>query len=118
MSREALNALHQTVPGLRVRFRLPGHAAAVNEIDLSPDGLRLATASNDGTARVWDAATGAQLLVLDLGSSVETVDFSPARVYVLPVEQLISLARARLTRTWTADECRRFLHLAQCPAGP
>ena len=30
----------------------------------SPDGKRLATASDDHTAKVWDAATGKELLTL------------------------------------------------------
>ena len=30
----------------------------------SPDGKRLATASGDQTAKVWDAATGEELLTL------------------------------------------------------
>ncbi len=30
----------------------------------SPDGERVVTASGDGTARVWDAATGKELAVL------------------------------------------------------
>ena len=29
------------------------------------------------------------------------------RVYVLPLDQLMELARSRLTRRWTSDECRR-----------
>mgnify|MGYP000128171588 CR=1 FL=1 len=45
-------------------FTLSGHTDNINAIVFSPDGNRIATASSDGTARVWDAATGAQLLVL------------------------------------------------------
>ena len=30
----------------------------------SPDGARVVTASRDGTARLWDAATGAETAVL------------------------------------------------------
>jgi WD40 repeat protein len=30
----------------------------------SPDGARIVTASNDHTARIWDATTGAEIKVL------------------------------------------------------
>ena len=30
----------------------------------SPDGTRIVTASDDGTARLWDAASGAEIAVL------------------------------------------------------
>ena len=43
----------------------------------SPDGTRLAFASSDKTARVWDAASGAQLLQLTHGGPVRGVAFSP-----------------------------------------
>jgi WD40 repeat protein len=33
-------------------------------VDYSPDGTRLATAGTDGIAKVWDAATGEELLAL------------------------------------------------------
>ncbi|MCH8342580.1 MAG: PD40 domain-containing protein [Planctomycetes bacterium] len=36
----------------------------MNSASFSPDGTRIVTASWDNTARVWDAATGEQLLVL------------------------------------------------------
>ena len=38
--------------------RLDGHEGAVNDIDLSADGKRLATASQDATIGLWDMASG------------------------------------------------------------
>jgi WD40 repeat protein len=37
---------------------LTGHAGRVTTAQFSPDGKRLVTASLDGTAKLWDAATG------------------------------------------------------------
>lgn len=44
--------------------RCDGHRHLVESVAWSPDGTRLASSSIDGTARIWDAATGAELLVL------------------------------------------------------
>jgi WD40 repeat protein/tRNA A-37 threonylcarbamoyl transferase component Bud32 len=44
-----------------------GHGGPVASVTLSRDGSRMATASFDQTARVWDVETGRQLAVLDLG---------------------------------------------------
>jgi eukaryotic-like serine/threonine-protein kinase len=43
---------------------LRGHLGPVVDVSFSPDGERVLTASLDGTARVWDAAQGTQLLRL------------------------------------------------------
>jgi eukaryotic-like serine/threonine-protein kinase len=44
----------------------------------SPDGKRLATGSRDGTAKVWDAASGQELLTLKGHSNfVISIAWSP-----------------------------------------
>lgn len=42
-----------------------GHTKGMLRLSFSPDGKRLASASWDGTARVWEIPTGRPLLVLD-----------------------------------------------------
>jgi WD40 repeat protein len=67
---------------------LTGHTAGISGVSFSPDGTRLATSSADGTVRV----------------------------YLLNIEELIALAKSRVTRTLTDEECRQYLRLEACPA--
>ena len=50
------------------RFSLIGHGDRVRSAAFSPDGRWLLTASRDGDARIFDAATGTQVRVLSAGS--------------------------------------------------
>ena len=43
--------------------RATGHKGAVLELHWTTDGERIASASPDKSVRVWDAATGAQVLI-------------------------------------------------------
>jgi WD40 repeat protein len=43
---------------------LRGHEGDVKQMAFSPDGTRLVTGATDGTARIWDISSGAQLAVL------------------------------------------------------
>ncbi len=53
------------------------HDGFIESGRFSPDGTRVITASWDGTARVWDPASGALLLRLELGGKGHWAGFSP-----------------------------------------
>ncbi len=79
--------LSPEVKGSEQPLTLYGHAATILSVAFSPDGKRLATASRDGTSRV----------------------------YALPLEDIIAIAKSRVTRALTTDECQKYLHVEACP---
>jgi WD40 repeat protein len=81
----------------------------------------VATASADRTAKVWDAVRGQELLTLSGHKGiVNGVAFSPdgkrlatasadgnVQIYAMDIHDLLKLARSRVTRDLTPDECKR-----------
>jgi WD40 repeat protein len=84
-SRSMLAVVHGTSVDLweaasgQLLGRLSGHAGLVNHVSFDPGGGRIATASNDRTARLWRLAARPEL-VAELrghGDSVVSATFSP-----------------------------------------
>jgi COMPASS component SWD3 len=48
-------------PNYQPHLTLKGHTAAVSQVRISPDGQWIASASADGTVKIWNASTGAIL---------------------------------------------------------
>ena len=62
----------------KIERRLDSSQRALTEIDITPDGQRLATGSLDGTLALWDVATGKLVrLVSAHDRTAECVVFSP-----------------------------------------
>ena len=61
---QAERALAEAVEKLLEKHVLSGHTDIVTSVDWSPDAKRIVSASDDGTARIWDV-TGNQLAFLD-----------------------------------------------------
>jgi WD40 repeat protein len=109
---------------------LRGHTSTVTSARFSPDGTLIATASRDGTIRLWDSRTGIEKLTLGINGGAFDVEFTPdgeklitwdwegIKVFTLNLDDLLQIARTRLTRAWTLEECQRYLHTETCPPLP
>ncbi len=96
---------------------LRGHSSWISRGAFSPDGRRVVTSSADETTRVWDSRTGRLMSTQRMhGDAANSVAYSPdgatilsagddrtARLYpcatCAPVEDLMRLARDRITRS-------------------
>ena len=56
-------------PHGKLHFTLKGHTDKVNALAFTHQGHTLASASDDGTIRLWDASTGTQMLSLPSGKT-------------------------------------------------
>jgi len=105
------------------------HQGVTAAVALSADGQLATAGAGDGHVSLWDISSGR--LVVELRTAIasneaEPLAFSPhgdyllyddggvLRRYLLDADRLIALARSRLTRGLTSDECRQYLSSSQC----
>ena len=99
---ESWRTLRQAVTRPRpMEITLTGHTDGLNQFNgaaWSPDGSRILTASWDGTARVWDAKTGEQLLIL----ANHTDELQGAR-WNRDGSRIVTMSNDRTARVWDAE---------------
>jgi eukaryotic-like serine/threonine-protein kinase len=85
---------------------LKGHTGPVKSVAFSPDGKRLASASDDHAVKVWDAGTGKETLALNGHTQwVYSVAFSPDG------KRLASASYDRTLKVWDAATGQETLTL-------
>lgn len=110
---------------------LEGPIGSILGVVFSPDGKRIVTAGSDKTCRIWDSRSGDELMVLvghtapvrsvatsKSGRYLLSADMDrTVRVWILGGDELLELARRRISRPFTNFERRKFLSDAPTDAG-
>lgn len=102
------------------------HAGRIVGLSFNADGSRLMTAGSDGLVKVWDVSSGAELTRIPMAKVVDGLWLDDQHILVgthdgvwttltLDVDELIDLARSRLSRGLTSEECTVY-RIEPCPA--
>jgi len=78
--------------------------------------------------KIWDTETGVLRLTLPASGALTDLAYAPdgrhlaaispdgfVTLYTLHVDELLEVARSRLTRGWTEAECLQYLQTDGCP---
>lgn len=82
------------------------HEKKVNRVEFSPDGKYVVTASDDGTARVWDVGTGTPITPpLKHGAQIVCAAFSPDG------SRVVTASHDGTASIWATAAGKRIAHL-------
>ena len=112
-----------------VLYSLAQHFGEATGVAFNPEGTILAISTSVGVIKLWDMETGEERQTLSRsGPPLGGVDFSPdgrylvtaasdgtISVYIMSIDELMDVARSRLSRDFTGGECQTYLSLPSCP---
>ena len=81
----------------------PGGRRSVKCVDFSPDGRTLASASQDGTARLWNLATGMEISGVDFSDLVMYSVIVPAKWATASVIVALATVASAVYPAWRAS---------------
>jgi WD40 repeat protein len=93
---KVVSALLRAVYWIKERNRLEGHSSFVWAASFSPDGKTIASASADGTVKLWNL-DGSLALSLTHGASVRDVSFSPDG------KMIATAGKDKTAKLWNSD---------------
>ncbi len=92
----------------QVITRFSGHSDIINDLRWSPNGQRIVSADGGGFARIWDAASGEEVLSFKMTNTLNSVDWSPDGNFVI----LATLdPQPKIQRVWQST--RALIEYAQ-----
>ncbi len=97
---KVLTTLQQAIHGVKALNILEGHSDEVRDISLSPDGKLIASASTDGTVKLWNI-DGRLLNTLPHREWVNSVSFSPDGQVIAATGG--NKKDKNITKLWTLD---------------